>query len=177
VGLSLGAQTAIEMLSRTPELIDHALASGPLMRPLPGIGTTNLMAKMYWPFRNTTWLVKWNMSGLGVPKEYFDEFRKDTAALTIDGFVRLTLANGNNHVPPNLQTVTVPTLVLVGEKELKIMRESVRDLLAAMPSAQGYIVSGAIHNWSMQLPDLFTQTIRAWITDQPLPSALIALRS
>ena len=175
VGLSLGAQTAIEMLSRTPDLIDHAIASGPLMRPLPGIGTTNLMAKMYWPFRNMTWLVKWNMKGLGVPAAYFEEFRRDTAALTIDGFVRMTLANGNNHVPPNLQAVTVPTLLLVGEKELKIMRESVRDLLAAMPSAKGCVVSGAIHNWSLQLPALFTQTVRAWITGQALPAQLTLL--
>jgi len=175
VGLSLGAQTAIELLSQTPELIDRAIASGPLMRPLPGIGTANLMAKLYWPFRNATWLVKWNMQGLGVPAEYFEDFRKDTASLTIDGFVRMTLANGNNHVPANLQAVTVPTLILVGEKELKIMQQSVRDLLAVMPSAQGYVVSDAIHNWSMQLPDLFTQTVRAWITGLTLPSALVAL--
>jgi pimeloyl-ACP methyl ester carboxylesterase len=176
VGLSLGAQTTIELLSQSPELIDRAIASGPLMRPLPGIGTTNLMAKMYWPFRNMTWLVKWNMQGLGVPPEYFEDFRKDTAALTIDGFVRMTMANGNNHMPPNLQTVTVPTLLLVGEKELKIMKESVHDLLTAMPSAKGYVVSGAIHNWSLQLPDLFTQTVRAWIADQTLPIVLVALK-
>jgi pimeloyl-ACP methyl ester carboxylesterase len=176
VGLSLGAQTTIELLSQSPELIDRAVASGPLMRPLPGIGTTNLMAKMYWPFRNMKWLVKWNMQGLGVPAEYYEEFRKDTAALTIDGFVRMTLANGDNHVPSNLQTVTVPTLLLVGEKELKIMKESVRDLLAAMPSAKGYVVSGAIHNWSLQLSDLFTQMVKAWITEQALPGALVALK-
>ena len=176
VGLSLGAQTTIELLSEAPELIDHAVASGPLMRPLPGIGATNLMAKMYWPFRNATWLVKWNMKGLGVPEEYFEDFRKDTAALTIDGFVRMTLANGNNRVPANLQRVTVPTLLLVGEKELKIMRESVRDLLAVMPSAKGYVVSGAIHNWSLQLPNLFTETVRAWIAEHVLPDALVALK-
>jgi pimeloyl-ACP methyl ester carboxylesterase len=176
VGLSLGAQTTIELLSQSPEMIDRAVASGPLMRPLPGIGTTNLMAKSYWPFRNMKWLVKWNMKGLGVPDEYFEDFRRDTAALTIDGFVRMTLANGNNHVPPNLQAVTVPTLLLVGEKELKIMKESVRDLLAAMPSAQGYVVSGAIHNWSLQLPDLFTQTVRAWIAGETLPDALVTLK-
>jgi pimeloyl-ACP methyl ester carboxylesterase len=176
VGLSLGAQTTIELLSQSPEVVDRAVASGPLMRPLPGIGTTNLMAKMYWPFRNMKWLVKWNMQGLGVPAEYFEEFRKDTASLTIDGFVRMTMANGNNHVPPNLQAVTVPTLLLVGEKELKIMKESVRDLLAVMPSAQGYIVSGAIHNWSMQLPDLFTQTVKAWIAGKTLPGALVTLQ-
>jgi pimeloyl-ACP methyl ester carboxylesterase len=169
VGLSLGAQTTIELLGQSPELIDRAVASGSLMRPLPGIGTTNLMARMYWPFRNMTWLVKWNMQGLGVPAEYFEEFRKDTAAMTIDGFVRMTMANGNHHVPPNLQAVTVPTLLLVGEKELKIMRQSMFDLMRVMPSARGCVVSGAIHNWSLQLPDLFTQTVRAWITNRRLP--------
>jgi pimeloyl-ACP methyl ester carboxylesterase len=121
------------------------------------------------------WLVKWNMQGLGVPAEYFEDFRKDTAQMTIDGFVRMTLANGNNHLPPNLHAVTVPTLLLVGEKELKIMKESVRDLLAVMPSAQGYVVTGAIHNWSMQLPDLFTQMVRVWITNQSLPTQLLPL--
>lgn len=176
VGLSLGAQTVIELLSQSPELIDHAIASGPLMRPLPGIGLTNLMAKMYWPFRNATWLVKWNMKGLGVPEEYFEDFHRDTAALTIDGFVRMTLANGNSHVPANLQSVTTPTLLLVGEKELKIMKESVHDLLVVMPNAKGYVVSGAIHNWSLQLPDLFTQTVRAWITGRALPGVLVALK-
>ncbi len=175
VGLSLGAQTTIELLSQTPELIDRAVASGPLMRPLPGIGTTNLMAKMYWPFRNATWLVKWNMKGLGVPEEYFEEFRGDTAALTIDGFVRMTLANGNNHVPANLRQANVPTLILLGEKELKIMHQSARDLLAVLPNAQGYVVTGAIHNWSLQLSDLFTQTVRAWIANQPLPAQLKAI--
>lgn len=172
VGLSLGAQTAIELLNQAPELVDHAVASGPLMRPLPGIGSANLMAKMYWPFRNMRWLIKWNMQGLGVPAEYFEDFRRDTAALTLEGFVRMTLANGRNRVPPNLQAATTPTLVLVGEKELKIMHESVRDLLKALPSAQGYVVANAIHNWSLQLPELFTQTVRAWITNRVLPAAL-----
>jgi len=55
------------------------------------------------------------------------------------------------------------------------MYQSVRDLLAVMPGAQGSVVSGAIHNWSLQLPDLFTQTVRAWITNQPLPEQLKAI--
>jgi hypothetical protein len=52
------------------------------------------------------------------------------------------------------------------------MHDSTRDLLKAMPSAQGCIVANAIHNWSMQLPDLFTQTVRAWIANRVLPPTL-----
>jgi hypothetical protein len=42
--------------------------------------------------------------------------------------------------------------------------------------AARYLVSGAIHNWSLQLPDPFTQTVRAGITEQLLPGALVALK-
>jgi len=31
------------------------------------------------------------------------------------------------------------------------------------------------HNWSLTSPELFTQTVRAWINDQPLPANLIQL--
>ena len=32
------------------------------------------------------------------------------------------------------------------------------------------------HNWNLTAPDLFNQTLRAWITDQPLPPELRPLR-
>jgi hypothetical protein len=33
------------------------------------------------------------------------------------------------------------------------------------------------HNWNLVAPDLFTQTVRAWITDQKLPAALQPLEA
>src|SRR6516164_1902998 len=40
VGLSLGAQTLVELLSRGPELVGHAIVSSALLRAIPGIGLT-----------------------------------------------------------------------------------------------------------------------------------------
>ncbi len=176
VGLSLGAQTTVQLLSQSPEVVDHAVISGALVRSIPGVGLTRLMTKMYWPFKDAAWLIRANMRSYGIPDRFFTEFQADTKALTLDSFVRITTANATFRVPPHLDRVTVPTLLLVGEKELKIMRESTRDLLKAIPSAKGYVVASAIHNWSMQLPDLFTQTIRAWINDQSLPKELLSLK-
>ncbi|MBI5567404.1 MAG: alpha/beta hydrolase [Chloroflexi bacterium] len=172
VGLSLGAQTIVQLLGQSPDVIDHAVISGALVRAIPGIGLTRLMTQMYWPFKNAVWLIRANMKSLGIPGKYFAEFAADTKAMTLDSFVRVTTANALFRIPPNLDRVTVPTLFLVGQKELKLMHDSLRDSLKAMPSAQGYGVANAIHNWSMQLPDLFTQTVRAWITDRALPTEL-----
>lgn len=172
VGLSLGAQTIVQLLSQSPEVIERAVISGALVRAIPGIGLTRLMTQMYWPFKDAAWLVRANMKSLGIPDRYFAEFAADTKAMTLDSFVRVTTANALFRIPPNLDRATVPTLFLVGQKELKLMHDSTCDLLKAMPSAQGCMVANAIHNWSMQLPDLFTQTVRAWIANRVLPAAL-----
>jgi pimeloyl-ACP methyl ester carboxylesterase len=172
VGLSLGAQTIVQLLSQSPDVIDHAVVSGALVRSIPGIGLTRLMTQLYWPFKDAAWLIRANMKSLGIPEQYFAEFAADTKAMTLDSFVRVTTANALFRIPPQLDRVSVPTLLLVGQKELKLMHDSTRDLLKAMPLAQGCVVAGAIHNWSMQLPDLFTQTVRAWIIDRALPTEL-----
>ncbi len=176
VGLSLGAQTTVQLLSQSPEVVDHAVVSGALVRSIPGVGLTRLMTKMYWPFKDAAWLIRANMRSYGIPERFFAEFRADTKALTLDSFVRITTANATFRVPLHLDRVTAPTLLLVGEKEPEIMRGSMRDLLKAIPSAKGYVVAGAIHNWSMQLPDLFTHTTKAWINDQSLPKELLPLK-
>ena len=175
VGLSLGAQTTVQLLIQSPDVVDHAIISGALVRSIPGIGLTRLMTQMYWPFKDAAWLIRANMKSYGIPDKFFAEFAADTKAMTLDSFVRVTTANATFRIPPQLDRVSVPTLLLVGQKELKLMHDSTHDLLKAMPSAQGYVVANAIHNWSMQLPDLFTQTVRAWITNRVLPPALKSL--
>jgi pimeloyl-ACP methyl ester carboxylesterase len=175
VGLSLGAQTIVQLLSQSPDVIDYAVISGALVRSIPGIGLTRLMTQLYWPFKDAAWLIRANMKSYGIPDKFYAEFAADTQAMTLDSFVRVTTANAMFRIPPNLDRVSVPALLLVGQKELKLMHDSTRDLLKAMPSAQGCIVANAIHNWSMQLPDLFAQTVRAWITDRELPQALAPL--
>jgi pimeloyl-ACP methyl ester carboxylesterase len=172
VGLSLGAQTAVQMLSQSPDAIDHAVVSGALVRSIPGVGLTRVMAKLYWPFKDAAWLIRANLKSYGIPDRFFSEFAADTKALTLDSFVRVTTANATFRIPPGLDRVTVPTLLLVGQKELKVMHDSARDLRKAIPSAQACVVANAIHNWSMQLPDLFTETVRAWITDRDLPKGV-----
>ena len=84
--------------------------------------------------------------------------------------------NMHFRLPAGLNRVTNPVLVLVGQREFKIMQQSARDVAAAIPGAKGFQVANAIHFWSMQLPDLFTQTVRNWIEDRALPPELTPLQ-
>ena len=87
--------------------------------------------------------------------------------------------NQSFRLPSGLEKVNVPTLVVAGRNEYGIMRRSVRDVAQAIPTAKGFLVAhprkmslAEEHNWNMTAPDLFTQMVRAWVTDGSLPSEL-----
>jgi pimeloyl-ACP methyl ester carboxylesterase len=174
VGLSLGAQVIVELLGMAPDVVDRAVISGTLTRPLPGASMIGLMAAMYMPFRNAKWLIEANMKSLGIPAQYYDQFAADTRTLTTEAFTHITRENMRFSLP-DLKNVNVSALVLVGQKEQKIMRDSAKDLIKVLPQAEGRIVPDVGHNWPLEAPELFAQVVRAWLEGQLLPTELLPL--
>ena len=70
------------------------------------------------------------------------------------------------------QRVTAPILVAVGQKEDVMMKRAARRLARTLP-AQAVMVPEVGHVWNLEAPDLFNETVRALITDQPLPRELV----
>lgn len=174
-GLSLGGQTLVQLLATQPEVVDHALASGVNVHPVPGLRLMPLLGAMYMPFRNAEYLVRANMRSLGIPDEYFAEFEEDTRRLTSGAFGRVMQANAGFRLPEGLERVSVPTLVTVGDREPKVVRASAYDLVQAIHSAEARLVAGVGHNWPLSAPELFAETLVAWIEGRPLPEALLPL--
>jgi hypothetical protein len=63
------------------------------------------------------------------------------------------------------------------------MKQSVRDLVAALPNASGGWINlagtstlASQHNWALTAPELFAATVRAWIEGTPLPSVVEGLQ-
>ena len=188
IGLSEGAQVTVQLLSSTPEVVNHAIISSALVHPLPGMRllgprtlalTFNLFAA---PFLHADAYVRLNMRyGNAIPDQYFSEVREDTKRMTAASFTHMILENQRFHIPTGLDKVKVPALIIVGQHELAIVRQSARDLAATLPASQGYLASfskrGAEeHGWNLHRPELFNTVTRAWLTDQPLPPALLPLQ-
>jgi pimeloyl-ACP methyl ester carboxylesterase len=186
MGLSEGAQTLVALLASAPEVVASAVISSALLRPIPGgsLMTPGVLAATYYsavaPFKRSETWIRLNMKhSAGVPGQYFEQFKQDFQALTKEGWVNLMRANQRFRLPSGLERATAPALVVVGSKEYAAMKESARDLVAALPNARGYTVSlgqGASlaqeHNWALNAPEIFAATVRAWIEGQPLPGAL-----
>jgi len=192
VGLSEGAQIVVQLLATAPERVEKAIISSALLRPIPGLGWVTsqpLLALMYRlsipPFKTSDWWIRLNMKyAAGIPNEYYPSFKKDFQETTESEFVNLMMANLRFRLPSGLDRATAPTLVLAGSKEYAAMKQSARDLAFVLPDAKGGLVSlgkkanaAQEHNWAMTSPELFAQTVRAWIEGTPLPAAIGHLES
>ena len=67
----------------------------------------------------------------------------------------------------------VAILIVAGQKEAFVTQQAVYAMSRAVPFARGALVQGAGHFWNLEAPDVFTQTVRAWIEDEALPSRLV----
>ena len=174
VGLSLGGQVALELLSTCPELMDRVIVSGTNTSPS---GSIKLMAPLlklvillYSPIQNTSFMVHANMRQLSVPDEYEAEFRADTRLMTPDFYTQVIVESMTYPLPSIADASGL--LVACGEMEPGLIRKSARMIRGEHPGVPCVVASGVGHNWGMEKPDLFAAMIRAWVEHAPLPSEL-----
>jgi pimeloyl-ACP methyl ester carboxylesterase len=186
VGLSLGAQVTVALLAAAPEVVTSALVSSALLRPAPGawMYTPGVLRWAHKtsvaPFRNADWWINLNSKyAAGIPAAYYPQAKADFQRLSEDAWTHVMTENLKFRLPAGLEKVNVPTQVVAGKGEYGAMKQSARDLAAALPNARGYLVThrqklslAQQHNWNLNAPDLFTRTVRAWIEDKPLPDEL-----
>ena len=189
VGLSEGAQVGVSLCSRAPDLIDSAILSGALLKPLsyskwftPGLLRWSYNAFLK-PFKHTDWYIRWNMhASVGIPDPYFDSFKRDFQTTSAESWSNIMLANQAFRLPRGLDRVQGRVLALTGHKEYEVMKESARDLAAALPNGQAGVVTlgGKVslaqsHNWPLNAPELCAHIIRAWKEGDSLPTEVTSL--
>jgi pimeloyl-ACP methyl ester carboxylesterase len=188
-GLSEGAQVTVALLSRRPELVDHAVVSSAILRPMPGswMYTRAVMAASHrWfiePYKNNDWWMRLNMKySAGIPEEYYPDFKHSFQEATEDSTADMLYCGMSFRMPAGLEKADVPVLIAVGKHEFAQMKQSGRDLLAVLPKARGVMVAVGPkstlrmeHNWAMTAPGFFNSAVRAWVEDTPLPVGLMPL--
>jgi pimeloyl-ACP methyl ester carboxylesterase len=173
-GISLGAQTLVQLLATAPELVEHAVISSANVRGLPGARWMKPYFRLMMPLRAVPWLVRLGMRNSGVPMQFYDDVLREAQETTLASLTHVTMESLDFRIPVGLDKVQCPVLVVAGEKEPGLMRASARDLVAAIPGAQGRLVKKGIHAWNLQYPDLFSRALRAWIEGRPLPEGLVS---
>jgi pimeloyl-ACP methyl ester carboxylesterase len=171
VGYSLGAYVTAHLLAAAPELVDHAIICGAAARPLPN--SALFMNRLIVRFIKSAFL--WN--GLarmwGIPPEEHNKFIRIGLSVSQTSYGHINDELANAQLPAGLAGANCPTLIVNGQKEPKVVVQSVGDFLAALPNAQGYLAPKGDHYWGFKNPDMFVGMVQAWIKDEPLPQELI----
>ncbi|KAF5089117.1 2-succinyl-6-hydroxy-2,4-cyclohexadiene-1-carboxylate synthase [anaerobic digester metagenome] len=173
VGISLGAQIILQILSKAPEVVDHSMISGTLVHSTPHTETflklLNYLINVYKPVKDTDFFIKANMRTYNMPKTLFNEFRESTYLIKPESLDRILHENMLFQMPMGLNRADVPVLVMAGEKEYKVIKESAQDLMEILPNAIGITAPKLGHVWNMENPDIFNRVLRNWIKDENLP--------
>jgi len=174
VGHSIGAKIIVEMLSRHPDVVDHAVIVSALFRPIPLLKLFLNRTTYKWTVSmlKSKRLLAYQVKQFGFPDEDDRQnLMKDFQLLTVDILDRV-YGELYKHLklPDHLMQASAPSLVMAGTKEPKAMRESVKDIVKALPSAKGFVFDGCGHNIPWKARDVFNLTVREWISDKPLTS-------
>ena len=145
-GLSLGGQIAVEMLSQRPDISRYALIESALVKPMklthaliePTFGMSYGLIKQ-------KWFAKLQADFLGIPKALFDDYYRDTCAISKADMIAFLKANSMYIVKPSLSRTTAKVKIVAGSREQKAIRDSAKMLHKAIPGSRVEILPGLRH--------------------------------
>lgn len=176
VGISLGAQIVVQILKTAPQVVSHALISGTLVRNLEPtesfLKLLNYLIKVYLPDKNKTIRIMSYVRSYNMPKDLRGKFKESTYVIGPDSLEEIIKENMLFRMPDGLEKVNTMVLVMTGEKDYRIIKESARDLLNVLPNSRGAMAIKVGHLWNIENPEIFNKTLRAWITNSKLPDNL-----
>ena len=145
-GLSLGGQIAVEMLSQRKDICRYALIESALVKPMkltyaliePTFGMSYGLIKQ-------KWFAKLQADFLGIPKELFDDYFRDTCKISKGDMIAFLKANSLYTIKPSLSATQAKVKIVAGAKEQKSIRASAELLHQAIPGSDVEILPGLRH--------------------------------
>ncbi|AGK97535.1 alpha/beta fold hydrolase [Clostridium pasteurianum] len=170
VGLSLGAQIVVDILSIRPDLVERTLINSGIVRSFKLLNSMiPLMVKWSIPLAHNRKFARFQAKDMYISDSSFETYYQDTKSLTAKTLSTFMIGYFNYKLPDTFKEMTVPSLVLIGSKEPSIMKKSLIALVKSNPNCKGYIMPDVKHGASLSNPKLFNEVLSAWINKQPLP--------
>jgi len=173
VGISMGSYVCFRLLVRHPELFSHAVLSGFQSEPIHMSRSMQIVmtiSSLMMNVKSVRQTMVRSMGGSDVSLISNARGKPNASAATTRRVGRLAI---NFDARPDLPNVTARTLILAGEKEHAAIKQSLPVFERSIPSCAAMIVPGMGHGWIAEAPELFAQTVLAWMTDSALPDALV----
>ena len=98
---------------------------------------------------------------LGIPKVLFEDYYRDTCAITKTDMIAFLQDNCNYEMKPNLAETTAKVKIVAGAKEQKSILDSARYLQSAIPGSTLELLPGYRHgDLSINHPAQYAQILQ-----------------
>lgn len=164
VGFSLGAQLAVLLASDHPELIDRAVIISAQAKPMPFANLTLSALSVAAPLARKRWFATLQARELFIPGHLMEDYISTSAGVTRESLLAAVGENMRFEVPEKWHTFPGRSLVMVGQRERRLMRDSARVIHAALPTSELEIVDNFGHGIPLQRPDWFDKHIAVWLS-------------
>lgn len=169
IGFSLGAQILLAMLSLNPHAIDDAMINSALVRPIPFSKLLTRSMVMALPLIKNKTFSDIQAKSMYIRGDYLETYYQENRLLRPDVFARISEENMAFRIPENFRNAGSRMLVTVGEKERKVMKESLIDILRGNSNCKGIIFPEVGHGISLAKPDFFNQLVEKWVLEGEIP--------
>lgn len=166
-GLSLGGQILVEMLSQRKDICGHALVESALVLPMKL--TAKLIKPAFsacYPLVKKRWFAKLQFDSLHMKPKYFDEYFRDSAAISKENLTAFLTANSDYRLKDTISDCRAKTLMIVGGRESGVMKRSALLLNERIPGSDCMVLDGYFHgDLSLNHPELYAEKILALLAD------------
>ena len=160
-GLSLGGQILTEMLSQRSDICRFALLESALMKPSKltcvFIGPTFSMS---YPLVRQRWFARMQGNYLGIPKDLFEDYYRDTCAIAKADMIAFLKENCAHKAGNGLKETTAKVRIVAGAREQRSILDSAKMLHSIIPGSQMEILPGLRHgDLSLNQPQRYVQIL------------------
>lgn len=159
-GLSLGAQIAVEVLSRRPDVAEYAWIESALVRPMPLVAALAApMARMSYGLIGREWFARQQAHALCVPDAMFADYFRDSRKLSLQSLIRTLRSNATYRIPPGLAQCRAKTMVLAGMREPEALYRSAKLLCNMLPHSLLWLEEGKHGELCLQQPEEYANLL------------------
>ncbi len=145
-GLSIGAQIAVELMSRKKDIVKKAVIESALVYPMKY--TAMMIKPMYnlsFGLIKKEWFAKYQAKALFVPDDMFNQYFEDSKLMSRESLINMSMSNSTYTLPQGLAQSEAEAIIFVGEKELPIMKKSAKLLKDTIAHSRLSTVKNAGH--------------------------------
>ncbi len=167
-GLSLGGQILAEILSQRKTICDYAVIESAVVIPMKITKfLTGPAVSISYPLIKKKWFSRLQFKRLKINDEYYENYYAHSCKISKNSMINFLNANASYSLKAHISDTKSKVLILVGEKENRIVKKSAFKLNKAINGSKLMILKGLYHGQlSLNNPYDYVDIFKNFISDK-----------